>query len=199
MTLLEGGDLRLEEGTAVSVTAWSLEGVGDVYLQTESMNANYLAGQSNVALTGASLLGVDGTASFNWIVSTAFANQPLKLVVDNTNDPDGQGDGSTNLRITIRVELVPVMRASFVAENQTVELDTLLNFDASSSPNNLQQIAQYVWDFDASVDSNNDGDAINDVDALGLSTTHLWTTPGVKTVTLTVSGQLGSDRRETAL
>ena len=196
LTLLEGDDLRLEEGTAVSVTAWSLEGVGDVYLQTESMNANYLAGQSNVALTGASLLGIDGTASFNWIVSTAFANQPLKLVVDNTNDPDGQGDGSTNLRITIRVELVPVMRASFVAENQTVELDTLLNFDASSSPNNLQQIAQYVWDFDASVDSNNDGDAINDVDALGLSTTHLWTTPGVKTVTLTVSGQLGFDRSQ---
>jgi len=196
LTLLEGDDLRLEEGTAVSVTAWSLEGVGDVYLQTESMNANYLAGQSNVALTGASLLGIDGTASFNWIVSTAFANQPLKLVVDNTNDPDGQGDGSTNLRITIRVELVPVMRASFVAENQTVELDTLLNFDASSSPNNLQQIAQYVWDFDASVDSNNDGDAINDVDAVGLSTTHLWTTPGVKTVTLTVSGQLGFDRSQ---
>ena len=196
LTLLEGDDLRLEEGTAVSVTAWSLEGVGDVYLQTESMNANYLAGQSNVALTGASLLGVDGTASFNWIVSTAFANQPLKLVVDNTNDPDGQGDGSTNLRITIRVELVPVMRASFVAENQPVELDTLLNFDASSSPNNLQQIAQYVWDFDASVDSNNDGDAINDVDAVGLSTTHLWTTPGVKTVTLTVSGQLGFDRSQ---
>ena len=196
LTLLEGDDLRLEEGTAVSVTALSLEGFGDVYLQTESMNANYLAGQSNVALTGASLLGVDGTASFNWIVSAAFANQPLKLVVDNTNDPDGQGDGSTNLRITIRVELVPVMRASFVAENQTVELDTLLNFDASSSPNNLQQIAQYVWDFDASVDSNNDGDAINDVDAVGISANHLWTTPGVKTVTLTVSGQLGFDRSQ---
>ncbi len=197
LTLLEGDDLRLEEGTAVSVTAWSLEGFGDVYLQTESMNANYLAGQSNVALTGASLLGVDGTASFNWIVSAAFANQPLKLILDNTNDPDGQGDGSSNLRITIRVELVPVMRASFVAENQTVELDTLLNFDASSSPNNLQQIAQYVWDFDASVDSNNDGDAINDVDAVGVSASHLWTTPGEKTVTLTVSGQLGFDRIQT--
>ena len=197
LTLLEGDDLRLEEGTAVSVTAWSLEGFGDVYLQTESMNANYLAGQSNVALTGASLLGVDGTASFNWIVSAAFANQPLKLILDNTNDLDGQGDGSSNLRITIRVELVPVMRASFAAENQTVELDTLLNFDASSSPNNLQQIAQYVWDFDASVDSNNDGDAINDVDAVGVSASNLWTTPGEKTVTLTVSGQLGFDRSQT--
>jgi len=196
LTLLEGDDLRLEEGTAVSVTAWSLEGFGDVYLQTESMNANYLAGQSNVALTGASLLGVDGTASFNWIVSAAFANQPLKLILDNTNDADGQGDGSSNLRITIRVELVPVMRSSFVAENQTVELDTLLNFDASSSPNNLQQINQYAWDFDASIDSNNDGDAINDVDAVGVSASNLWTTPGEKTVTLTVSGQLGFDRSQ---
>ena len=197
LTLLEGEDLRLEEGTAVSVTAWSLEGLGDVYLQTESMNANYLAGQSNVALTGASLLGVDGTASFNWIVSAAFANQPLKLIVDNTNDPDGQGDGSTNLRITIRVELVPVMQASFATENQSVLLNNVLNFDASSSPNNLGQIAQYVWDFDASVDSNNDGDAINDVDATGVTASSSWATPGEKTVTLTVSGILGFDRSQT--
>ena len=176
ITLLEGDDLRLEEGTTVSVTAWSLEGNGDVYLQTESMNANYLSGQSNVALTGASLLGVDGTASFNWIVSEALANQPLKLVVDNSNDPDGQGDGSSNLRITMRVELVPVMRSSFTAENQSVVLNAPLNFDASSSPNNLQQIEQYVWDFDASVDSNNDGDAINDVDAVGMTASSSWAT-----------------------
>ena len=197
ITLLEGDDLRLEEGTAISVTAWSLQGFGDVYLQTESMNANYLAGQSNVALTGASLLSVDGTASFNWIVSAALANQPLKLIVDNTNDPDGQGDGSSNLRITMRVELVPVMRASFAAENQSVVLNAPLNFDAASSPNNLQQIEQYVWDFDASVDSNNDGDAINDVDAVGITASSSWATPGEKTVTLTVSGQLGFGRLQT--
>ncbi len=194
VTLLENDELRLEEGTGISVTAWSLEGLGDVYLQTESMNANYLAGQSNVALTGASLLGVDGTASFNWIVSAAFANQPLKLVLDNTDDPDGQGDGSTNLRVTVRVELIPVMRASFVSSNQSVALDTDLDFDASSSPNNLNQITQYVWDFDASIDSNNDGDAINDVDAVGVQATSSWSTPGEKTVTLTVSGSLGFDR-----
>ena len=194
VTLLENDELRLEEGTGISVTAWSLEGLGDVYLQTESMNANYLAGQSNVALTGASLLGVDGTASFNWIVSAAFANQPLKLVLDNTDDVDGQGDGSTNLRVTIRVELIPVMKASFVSSNQSIALNTDLSFDASSSPNNLNQITQYVWDFDASTDSNNDGDAINDVDAVGAQATSSWSTPGEKTVTLTVSGSLGFDR-----
>ena len=193
LTLLQDDELRLEEGTAVSVTAWSLQGFGDVYLQTESMNANYLAGQSNVALTGASLLGVDGTASFNWIVSAAFANQPLKLVVDNTNDIDGQGDGSTNLRMTIRVELIPVMRASFVSTNQSIVLDAALNFDASSSPNNLNQITQYVWDFDASIDADNDGNPINDVDAVGAQASSSWSTPGEKTVTLTVSGPLGFD------
>ena len=194
LTLLEGDDLRLEEGTTVSVTAWSLEGFGDVYLQTESMNANYLAGQSNVALTGASLLGVDGTASFNWVVSSALANQPLKLLVDNSNDVDGQGDGSTNLRMTVRIELVPVMQASFGSENETVHLGVALDFDASSSPNNLQQISKYSWDFDASTDSDNDGSSINDEDGTGVLASALWNTPGEKTVTLTVSGVLGLDR-----
>ena len=194
LTLLEGDDLRLEEGTAVSVTAWSLEGFGDVYLQSESMNANYLSGQSNVAITGASLLGVDGTASFNWIVPAAFADQPLKLVVDNTDDTDGQGTGSTTLRVTIRVELTPVMKALFVAENNSVALNTPLNFDGSSSPNNLGQIDLYEWDFDASVDSDNDGDAINDADAVGITASSSWSSPGEKTVTLTVSSTLGLDR-----
>ena len=180
LTLLEGDDLRLEEGTAVSVTAWSLEGFGDVYLQSESMNANYLSGQSNVAITGASLLGVDGTASFNWIVPAAFADQPLKLVVDNTDDTDGQGTGSTTLRVTIRVELTPVMKALFVAENNSVALNTPLNFDGSSSPNNLGQIDLYEWDFDASVDSDNDGDAINDADAVGITASSSWSSPGEK-------------------
>ena len=101
LTLLEGTSLQLEEGTTIAVTAWSLEGLADVYLQTESMNANYLSGQSNVALTGASLLAVDGTSSFSWVVPSALANQPLKLVVDNTDDPDGQGDGSTTVRIKV--------------------------------------------------------------------------------------------------
>ena len=89
------------------------------------------------------------------------------------------------------------MRSSFTAENQSVVLNAPLNFDASSSPNNLQQIEQYVWDFDASVDSNNDGDAINDVDAVGMTASSSWATPGEKTVTLTVSGQLGFDRSQT--
>ena len=45
LTLLEGTSLDLEEGTTIAVTAWSLQGLADVYLQTESMYANYLSGQ----------------------------------------------------------------------------------------------------------------------------------------------------------
>jgi hypothetical protein len=160
------------------------------------MNANYLSGQSNVALTGASLLGVDGTSSFSWVVPSALANQPLKLVVDNTEDPDGQGDGSTNLRVTIRVQLVPVIQAQFVAENTTVAMNTLVGFDASSTPNNLGQISQYTWDFDSTIDGNGDGDFINDVDAIGLTSEAQWTSPGERIVTLTVLGQSSFDRQE---
>ena len=196
LTLLEGTSLQLEEGTTIAVTAWSLEGLADVYLQTESMNANYLSGQSNVALTGASLLAVDGTSSFSWVVPSALANQPLKLVVDNTDDPDGQGDGSTTVRITVRVQLVPVIQAQFVAENTTVPMNTLVGFDAASTPNNLGQISQYTWDFDSTVDGNNDGDFINDVDAIGLTSEAQWTSPGERNVTLTVLGQSSFDRQQ---
>ena len=196
LTLLEGTSLDLEEGTTIAVTAWSLQGLADVYLQTESMYANYLSGQSNVALTGASLLAVDGTSSFSWVVPSALANQPLKLVVDNTDDPDGQGDGSTNLRVTIRVQLVPVIQAQFVAENTTIPLNTLVGFDASSTPNNLEQISQYTWDFDSTVDGNDDGDFINDVDAIGLTSEAQWTSPGERIVTLTVLGQSSFDRQQ---
>lgn len=196
LTLLGGTSLELEEGTTIAVTAWSLQGLADVYLQTESMYANYLSGQSNVALTGASLLAVDGTSSFSWVVPSALANQPLKLVVDNTDDPDGQGDGSTNLRVTIRVQLVPVIQAQFVAENTTIALNTLVGFDASSTPNNLEQISQYTWDFDSTVDGNDDGDFINDVDAIGLTSEAQWTSPGERNVTLTVLGQNSFDRQQ---
>ena len=196
LTLLEGTSLDLEEGTTIAVTAWSLQGLADVYLQTESMYANYLSGQSNVALTGASLLAVDGTSSFSWVVPSALANQPLKLVVDNTDDPDGQGDGLTNLRVTIRVQLVPVIQAQFVAENTTIPLNTLVGFDASSTPNNLEQISQYTWDFDSTVDGNDDGDFINDVDAIGLTSEAQWTSPGERIVTLTVLGQSSFDRQQ---
>jgi hypothetical protein len=196
LTLLEGTSLQLEEGTTIAVTAWSLQGFADVYLQTDSMNANYLSGQSNVALTGASLLAVDGTSSFSWVVPSALANQPLKLVIDNTDDIDGQGDGSTNLRVTIRVQLVPVIQAQFVAGNTTIPMNTLVQFDASSTPNNLNQITQYTWDFDSTVDANDDGDFINDVDAIGLTSEAQWTTPGERIVTLTVLGQSSFDRQE---
>ena len=196
LSLPKGTSLQLEEGTTIVVTAWSLEGLADVYLQTELMNANYLSGQSNVALTGASLLAVDGTSSFSWVVPSALANQPLKLVVDNTDDPDGQGDGLTSLRITIRVQLIPIIQAQFVAENTTVPMNTLVGFDASSTPNNLGQISQYTWDFDSTIDGNNDGDFINDVDAIGLTSEAQWSSPGERNVTLTVLGQGSSDRQQ---
>jgi hypothetical protein len=89
-----------------------------------------------------------------------------------------------------------VIQAQFVAENTTIPMNTLVGFDASSTPNNLGQISQYTWDFDSTVDGNNDGDFINDVDAIGLTSEAQWTSPGERNVTLTVLGQNSFDRQQ---
>ncbi|MBT7262340.1 MAG: hypothetical protein HN883_00325, partial [Euryarchaeota archaeon] len=67
-TLLSGEDLRLDAGTSVVVSAWSLEGTGDIYLQTRSMNNLYTSGGvGSLFITGAALQSVEGSASFSWI------------------------------------------------------------------------------------------------------------------------------------
>ncbi len=53
------------------------------------------------------------------------------------------------------------------------------------------QIVSYEWDFDASVDSDGDGNYTNDVDASGPTPTHVYYDDGVYTVTLTMSDSQG--------
>jgi hypothetical protein len=48
-------------------------------------------------------------------------------------------------------------------------------------------VTSYTWDFDANVDSDGDGNYINDVDATGPTPTHIYGDDGVYTVTLTVT------------
>ena len=66
-----------------------------------------------------------------------------------------------------------------------------VNFDASSTPNRLNQIAAVQWDFDSSVDSDNDGTPNNDADATGFTADASWPTPGDRTVTLWVTSPTG--------
>jgi hypothetical protein len=205
-TLLSGDDLRLDAGTSIVVSAWSLEGNGDegngdVYLQTRGMNDLYTSGGvGSLFITGASLQSVEGSASFSWIVPNELDGEELIIVADNSDTPVGGADGLSAVRMTVRVELAPQLNPLITNNgNGSTAIDNGITLDASSTPNSLNQIASTSWDFDASVDTDNDGDASNDGDATGWTALAFWDTPGVRTVTLTVTSPTGSSASATSV
>ena len=193
-TLLSGDDLRLDAGTSVVVSAWSMEGNGDVYLQTRSMNNLYTSGGvGSLFITGASLQSVEGSGSFSWIVPNELDGEELIVIADNTDTPVGGADGSSAVRMTVRVELAPQLNPIITDNgNSSTVIGSAITLDAYSTPNRLDQIASASWDFDAAVDADDDGDSSNDVDATGWDAMALWSTPGDRTVTLTVISPTGS-------
>ena len=149
-TLLSGDALRLDAGTTVVVSAWSLESQGDVYLQTENMNNLYTTGGvGTLSITGASLQSVEGSSSFSWIVPNELNGESLILVADNTDTPVSGANGDETVRMTVRVELSPTLNP--VLSNDaggSTTVGAAVNFDASSPPNRLNQIEAVQWDFD---------------------------------------------------
>ncbi len=193
-TLLSGDDLQLDAGTSVVVTAWSLEGTGDLYLQTRAMNDLYSSGSvGTLYITGAALQSVDGSSSFSWIVPNELDGEELILIADNTDTPVGGANGESHVRMTVRVELAPQLNPVISDNsNSTTVVGGSVTLDAYSTPNRLNQIASASWDFDEGVDGDGDGDFTNDQDATGWDAVAIWSTPGERTVTLTVSSPIGS-------
>ena len=200
-TLLSDDDLRLDAGTSVVVSAWSMEGNGDVYLQTRGMNDLYTSGGvGSLFITGASLQSVEGSASFSWIVPNELDGEELIVIADNTDTPVGGADGTSAVRMTVRIELSPQLNPVITDNgNSSTVLGSTITLDASSTPNRLGQIASASWDFDSAVDADNDGDSSNDEDATGWEALALWSTPGDRTVTLTVSSPTGSSASTTSV
>ena len=142
-SLLSEDDLRLDAGTTVVVSAWSLEANGDLYLQTRTMNDLYTSGGvGSLSITGASLQSVDGSASFTWIVPNELDGEELILVADNTVTPVGGGDGESPVRMTVRVELAPPL-TPIISDNSnsTTVVGSSIKLDAYSTANRLNQIA----------------------------------------------------------
>jgi hypothetical protein len=200
-TLLSGEDLLLDAGTSVVVSAWSLEGTGDIYLQTRGMNNLYTSGGvGSLFITGAALQSVEGSASFSWIVPNELDGEELIVIADNTDTPVGGADGNSPVRMTVKVELAPQLNPviSNNANGSTV-VGNSITLDAYSTPNSLNQVASASWDFDAAVDADADGDSSNDADATGWDALAQWTTPGDRTVTLTVTSPTGSSASSTSV
>ncbi len=184
--LLSGDDLRLDAGTTVVLSAWDLDFIGDIYLQTRAMHDRYVSGAVGVQfIDGGGLQNIDSPKSLTWSVPSSLEGEELLLVVDNTDTPLGGGNGSEALRMTVRLELAPPLSPTVVDDSDgVVSIGQTIRLDASSTPNRLGQRGTFTWDLDATVDSNLDGNDTNDADATGLVVEPSWATPGTKTVTV---------------
>ena len=109
--------------------------------------------------------------------------QELLVIVDNTNSPVGV-ELVIQLKVTVRVELAPVINPIINAPNNGVtSIGQTLSLDATASPNKVGQIAALSWDFDDSIDVNQDGIFTNDNDAEGFQVDASWATLGSKLCT----------------
>ena len=191
--LLEGDELRLDGGTTLVLSAWDLEFVGDVYLQTRSMHDRYTSGAVGIQyIDGGGLQTVDTPKSLTWQVPSSLEGEELLLVVDNTDVPLGGGNGTEYLRMTVRLELSPPLTPIINDDSGSlVSIGESITLDASASPNRLAQRGTFSWDFDAAIDANLDGNGTNDANGQGLEVTASWDSPGQKAVTATMTAPSG--------
>jgi len=190
-SLLSDDDLKLDSGTTIVLTAWSLEGVGDVYLQTKTMHDLYVSqgvGQLYIATT--EMQSISSSASTTWVVPESLDGQELVLIVDNTDNPVGGGDGLNDIRLTVRVQLAPPIDPIISVGNSGItSIGVGMALDSMSTPNRLNQIESMSWDFDSQVDVDGDGTFDNDADGQGWQTVGSWDSIGQKTITLTATSK----------
>ena len=188
-TLLSGDALKLDAGTTVVVTAWALEGEADIYLQTRAMHDLYVSGEvGQLFIQDLDLQSVIDSDSDSWTVPQELDGEELLVIVDNTDSPVGGGIGDSDIRISVRVELAPVINPTINAiNNGSTTIGQTLSLDANDSPNKIGQISTLSWDFDDSIDVYKDGIFTNDNEAQGFEVEALWTTIVTKIVTLTTT------------
>jgi len=183
VALLGPSELTLDAGTQVSVTALPLSGMGDLFILTESQKDAYLLGGGGAFwVPGTQMLSISTATSQPWIVPSDLAGEPLYLFLDNEAGPTGGGDGSSALRITVSVILLPVLNPMISSADDLNDVDVKeqTSFDVGSTPNLSQQadLSQTEWDF------NGDGST----DATGESVTTMFSSPGNRSVKATIHG-----------
>lgn len=122
-----------------------------------------------------------------------WAKSGEKVVRFHVTDDDGeQADAFVNVSV---INLRP--RGAAEAESTTVavgeELVIWTNNTTDSSSD--LEILRFTWDFDTTTDSDDDGDPGNDIDEItstGEPLRHVFTTPGVRNIRMTVSDESDS-------
>ena len=198
--LLEPDELTLDAGTQIMVSAWPMFGEPDIYLMTEQHRTTYLNGDSGAFhIPGASMTAVSGYSTMMWTISESQAGQGLYLMVDNEASPSGGGSGSSEARVSVKVEFDPVLAPAISddLDSTAAVIGQGVALNALSTPNRQSQIQSLAWDVDLGADSDGDGMLDNDADATGWSATASWFTPGTHRVLLTVTSPNGEKAQTT--
>jgi hypothetical protein len=116
-------------------------------------------------------------------------NQPFLMVVDS-NTPIYQAVRIPNYLRPYPAEVAPPITnqppTANAGSDQEVYEGDVVEFNGNGSFDPDGNITFCHWDFDSYVDSDGDGDTSNDVDAEGLTPTHIYGDNGIYVVTLTV-------------
>ena len=198
--ILGSDELTLDAGTQITVSAWPMFGEPDIYLMTEQHRTTYVNGDSGAFhIPGAAMTAIAGFSTMMWTISESQAGEGLYLMVDNEASPSGGGSGSSEARVSIKVEFDPVLAPSISDDlNSTAAVigqEVVLN--ALSTPNRQSQVQSLAWDVDLGADSDGDGTLDNDADATGWSAAASWFTPGTHRVLLTVTSPDGENAQST--
>ena len=162
-------NFNVDGGTGVSYWVHPISGDGDIFIQSD----NQLSG--NLIIAGTSIENFAGkdTTQLNWTVPAFLNLQNLNLMAHA---------GSNGLHFSVKAWFNPVLAPVIVDDsNSQTTIGQKITLDAGNTPNSLQQIRSYSWDFDSD----------NFPDASGTSVEASWNTPGNKTVNLTVESQSG--------
>ncbi len=184
--LLGPDSLTLDTGTQISITALPLSGMGDLFILTESQKETYvMGGGGSFWVPGTQMLSISSATTQPWIVTSDLGGQPLYLFLDNEAGPTGGGDGSSELKITVAVTLLPVLTPTLSSNDdlQSVDVGESVGFNINSTPNLSNQVdfAQTEWDFD--------GDGFTD--ATGEAVTTSYSSPGNFNVQAMIHGPDG--------
>jgi len=191
MALLGPESLTLDTGTQISITALPLSGAGDLFILTESQKDTYLmGGGGSFWVPGTQMLSISTPTTQPWIVTSDLGGQPLYLFLDNEAGPTGGGDGSSELKITVSVTLLPVLTPTITSADdlQSVDVGETVGFNVNSTPNLSNQVDFTLteWDFD--------GDGFTD--ATGAEETTTYSSPGNFIVKATIHGPDGRNSND---
>jgi predicted secreted protein len=111
----------------------------------------------------------------------------MHLMLDAGDSISG-GAVPDHLRMTVRLTLDPPLAPVIEDEsNASTTLAQPIVLNASSTPDRLDRLVDWLWDLDANADEDNDGDATNDGTWGSANTIQAsWDRPGTFTVTLHV-------------